>query len=290
GNVFIGYDAGSSETGSNTLYIDNSDTSAPLIKGDFNANALKVNGTLAVTRQDGLTPSGRVLDANAELTVDEIYHSNGTKMLSYSGGSVHLGPTSMIFTDSSVSTSGADVMTSTVGRIQIGNGASDTTNVVGALSVNGTSVMGSISGLADGVRATTALNAAFSAVPTMSGDRQFECGTGVGRYDTKIAIATSCGARLSDQITSNIGISVLPSGSESYSLGTLPSYALRAGISFKFGKSYDSSKRKWAAVENASWNSYQTEQEVAALRKEVSEMKAMMADLLSNRVVPKPLN
>jgi hypothetical protein len=35
GNVFIGYKAGYNETGSNKLYIANSDTIAPLIAGDF---------------------------------------------------------------------------------------------------------------------------------------------------------------------------------------------------------------------------------------------------------------
>ncbi|RMG01355.1 MAG: hypothetical protein D6726_09650, partial [Nitrospirae bacterium] len=44
GNVFIGYQAGYNETGSNKLYIDNSDTSNPLIYGEFDNDLLKVNG------------------------------------------------------------------------------------------------------------------------------------------------------------------------------------------------------------------------------------------------------
>jgi hypothetical protein len=47
-NVFIGYMAGGIETGSNKLYIDNSNTAAPLIYGDFATNLLRVNGTLNV--------------------------------------------------------------------------------------------------------------------------------------------------------------------------------------------------------------------------------------------------
>jgi len=43
-NVFIGYQAGYSETGSNKLYIDNSNTATPLIYGDFSADYLKING------------------------------------------------------------------------------------------------------------------------------------------------------------------------------------------------------------------------------------------------------
>jgi len=46
GNVFIGYQTGYSETGSNKLYIDNSNTGSPLIYGDFSSNVLTINGGL----------------------------------------------------------------------------------------------------------------------------------------------------------------------------------------------------------------------------------------------------
>lgn len=45
-NVAIGFMAGTSETGSNKLYIANSDTTTPLIYGDFSTSALKINGSL----------------------------------------------------------------------------------------------------------------------------------------------------------------------------------------------------------------------------------------------------
>lgn len=48
GNVFLGFSAGGAETGSNKLYIDNSNTAAPLIYGNFAADSLKVNGSLTV--------------------------------------------------------------------------------------------------------------------------------------------------------------------------------------------------------------------------------------------------
>ncbi len=44
GNVFIGIFAGYNETGSNRLYIDNSNTSSPLLWGDFSNNRLVING------------------------------------------------------------------------------------------------------------------------------------------------------------------------------------------------------------------------------------------------------
>ena len=47
-NVFIGYKAGYSETGSNKLYISNSNTTTPLIYGDFSTSTLRANGTLEI--------------------------------------------------------------------------------------------------------------------------------------------------------------------------------------------------------------------------------------------------
>lgn len=47
-NVFLGYKAGYNETGSDKLYIDNSDTSTPLIWGDFSSNQVRINGLVGV--------------------------------------------------------------------------------------------------------------------------------------------------------------------------------------------------------------------------------------------------
>lgn len=60
GNVFLGNYAGYSETGSNKLYIDNSDTSTPLIYGDFASDVLTVNGSLGL----GTPSPGGKLDIN----------------------------------------------------------------------------------------------------------------------------------------------------------------------------------------------------------------------------------
>jgi len=48
GNVFLGYQAGYNETGSNRLYIDNSDTASPLIYGEFDTRNLTIYGNLEV--------------------------------------------------------------------------------------------------------------------------------------------------------------------------------------------------------------------------------------------------
>lgn len=60
GNVFIGYQAGYSESGSNLLYIDNSNTSAPLIWGDFSSNQIVINGN------SSSNPNSRTFFSNGE--------------------------------------------------------------------------------------------------------------------------------------------------------------------------------------------------------------------------------
>ncbi|MCP4711157.1 MAG: hypothetical protein GY869_21260, partial [Planctomycetes bacterium] len=55
GNVFIGYQTGYYEHGDDKLYIDNSNTSDPLIYGDFASDTLAVNGKLGVGRNNPTT-------------------------------------------------------------------------------------------------------------------------------------------------------------------------------------------------------------------------------------------
>jgi len=45
-NVFIGYDAGSDELGSSKLYIANTNTTTPLIHGDFSSNHIRIHNSL----------------------------------------------------------------------------------------------------------------------------------------------------------------------------------------------------------------------------------------------------
>lgn len=66
GNVFVGYQAGLSETGDNKLYIDNSNTTNPLIYGDFDANELTVNGRFNV-------PGGKVRFGDLTVTTPGNY-------------------------------------------------------------------------------------------------------------------------------------------------------------------------------------------------------------------------
>ena len=49
GNLFLGHHAGYHETGSNKLYIENSNSTTPLIYGEFDNNLVKINGDLHYT-------------------------------------------------------------------------------------------------------------------------------------------------------------------------------------------------------------------------------------------------
>jgi len=48
GSVFLGHEAGYNETGSNKLYIENSNSSSPLIWGDFSSNILNFNANVGI--------------------------------------------------------------------------------------------------------------------------------------------------------------------------------------------------------------------------------------------------
>jgi len=62
GCVFIGYKSGFYEQESNKLYIENSDTTAPLIGGDFALDEVYINGTLKIT--GGNPGAGKVLTSD----------------------------------------------------------------------------------------------------------------------------------------------------------------------------------------------------------------------------------
>jgi len=64
GNVFIGNLAGFSETGSNKLYVSNSNTATPLIYGDFGTSALTINGTGVVKTATNSTSAFQVQNSS----------------------------------------------------------------------------------------------------------------------------------------------------------------------------------------------------------------------------------
>ncbi len=70
-NVFLGYRAGGGELGSNKLYIENSNSSTPLIYGEFDNDLVRINGNLEVT---GSFPTSTLLsdtDNDTKIQVEE---------------------------------------------------------------------------------------------------------------------------------------------------------------------------------------------------------------------------
>ncbi|NDI99793.1 SlyX family protein [Flavobacterium sp. LaA7.5] len=58
GNVFLGHEAGRDETGDNKLYIDNSETTSPLIYGEFDTGRLVFNAERVGIGYDGNSEFG----------------------------------------------------------------------------------------------------------------------------------------------------------------------------------------------------------------------------------------
>jgi hypothetical protein len=97
GNVFIGHRAGYNETGNNKLYIENSDSSSPLIYGEFDNDLVSINGQIKIA--GGSPGEGKVLksDANGlaswqtDSTDDSDWTINGDNMYSAVSGNVGIG-------------------------------------------------------------------------------------------------------------------------------------------------------------------------------------------------------
>ncbi len=76
-NIFIGYQAGSGEVGSNKLYISNSSTATPLIYGEFNTPKLVVTGTLTATNLSGTNTGDQELSGYVTYTTTADIVANG---------------------------------------------------------------------------------------------------------------------------------------------------------------------------------------------------------------------
>jgi hypothetical protein len=76
GCVFLGYQAGYSESSNNKLYIENSNSTVPLIWGDFENDILRVNGTFDIADQYQFP--------NTDGTADQVLKTDGSGSLSWS--------------------------------------------------------------------------------------------------------------------------------------------------------------------------------------------------------------
>lgn len=77
GNVFIGINAGYNELSSNKLYIDNSNTTTPLIYGDFNTNKVGINTNQLPNSVGGANTSAYGLYVKGGILTEEVRVRNG---------------------------------------------------------------------------------------------------------------------------------------------------------------------------------------------------------------------
>lgn len=96
-NVFIGYKAGYSETTSNKLYIENSNSTTPLIGGDFQNDVVGINmsvASLSANADGKLQVNGNVrvsgsINASTALFNSSIILTNAHYKLIYNGPGLH---------------------------------------------------------------------------------------------------------------------------------------------------------------------------------------------------------
>ncbi len=94
GNIFLGYKAGFNETGSNKLYIENSNSSTPLIGGDFANDSIFLNGIVRISGGSPGTDKILTSDANGNATWENnaaAYDINGLSDGRSDGNSIFLG-------------------------------------------------------------------------------------------------------------------------------------------------------------------------------------------------------
>ena len=177
GNVLLGNLAGYNETGSNKLYIDNSNTSNPLIYGDFDNDKVTINGDMSVT---------------GELRATKITDTSGKSIIrtdSTTGG-IHIGTNSMVFYDATSATgNGKDIMTSSTGNIQIGTNDSDITTFKGSVNIPDPTKPTHASSKRY-VDSIGAMSMAMSSSLTPRGEGNY-LGFGAGVVDGQSAISTS---------------------------------------------------------------------------------------------------
>lgn len=99
GNVFIGHQAGYNETGSNKLYISNSNTVTPLIGGDFSAETVTIAGSLGAQTATGTagTDSVVVKHGNVFQAISPAYYGTGAGTLTTANNGLTVSGTTVKF-------------------------------------------------------------------------------------------------------------------------------------------------------------------------------------------------
>ncbi len=123
-NIFLGYQAGTNQDYSNRLYIENSNSSTPLIYGEFDNDILRVNGTLNINSafsfptSDGTSNQVLQTDGSGSLswtnnigtdTDDQTLSLSGNNLTIVDGNTVDLSTIDTDTDDQTLSLSGNDL-------------------------------------------------------------------------------------------------------------------------------------------------------------------------------------
>jgi hypothetical protein len=90
-NIFLGSQAGENETGSGKLYIENSNSTTPLIYGDFTNDIVKINGRLSIT--NGFSDADNDTKIQVEESADEDiirFDMKGTEFMKLNNGRIEI--------------------------------------------------------------------------------------------------------------------------------------------------------------------------------------------------------
>ncbi len=134
GSVLIGYKAGYSELGNNKLYIENSNSTQPLIYGDFGTDVLTINGNLGIGTTN---PSFKL---QVEGTAQLKGNTSSVGLFVDSDGEVGIGtvtPSSLLEVKGTAQLMGSSSTTGLVVNSS-GNVGIGTTNITQMLQVEGT--------------------------------------------------------------------------------------------------------------------------------------------------------
>jgi hypothetical protein len=190
GNVFIGYQAGYNETGSNKLYIANSNTTTPLIYGDFNLGEITINGDLNVSggnlKADAIEISGRAMTTPATGE-----YGSGSKLVTqFATGTVTAGKV-YVANAGAWAEGDADAGSTSIGMIAVATDAASATEMLieGVIKLSSnTGFSGASAG--DVLYLSTTAGELTTTAPSAAGDYVRVCGYVVSASTNEVFFAS----------------------------------------------------------------------------------------------------
>ncbi|MFC0605352.1 tail fiber domain-containing protein [Winogradskyella pulchriflava] len=134
-NIFIGHASGYYETNSDRLYIENSNSSSPLIYGEFDNDLLRVNGTLDINNAyqfptvDGTVNQVLQTDGSGSLSWTDFTIDHGINDLTDGKSDISNGSSIFLGVDAGLSDDGTDNQNLGIGAYALQNNTDGTDNI-----------------------------------------------------------------------------------------------------------------------------------------------------------------